>query len=377
MNLKIATCFLLLILMLHVGMSSAEHRRFEVDACRIVYKMELCRADAVFLEKKVRTVRRPLTQRGRQIGEYDEKELHWRIKVTYEPSNITCAFIRIKTTGLTDIGEMELTFFEGLQKREAYGSGAFFHQSGEIQDGYVSLDSIYDSEPRNFKILNIECLYSPSYEESERKFRQAEEERLNRQTEEEEVEHRYPEENRGKLEDLVRQEEESKRTYKESEELVDRKMSLEDEFESSQDLEKESNFEARKVPKEEEHQGMEEDSDISALARELDRLDQQDDQDTSREEYAPSDSQSSGRNYSGSGGVSQSCKRAQQRVNRSLASVNPNSVVGMCATYKKYLQVLLNARREFANNGCPAYAVKSLDQPIAQTRRGVRAVCTN
>ena len=76
------------------------------------------------------------------------------------------------------------------------------------------------------------------------------------------------------------------------------------------------------------------------------------------------------------GGGDQSCEQAKQRVERTLASQNRNSATGgICAQHRRYLQVLQYVRREVANAGCPAHAVRAYDQTIAQTRQGVRAAC--
>ena len=79
--------------------------------------------------------------------------------------------------------------------------------------------------------------------------------------------------------------------------------------------------------------------------------------------------------YSGSGGGS--CEQAKRRAERMLAQENPNAVVGMCNTYRRYLQVLQYVQRELASGGCPAHEVRQYDQAIAQTRQGARASCAN
>ena len=75
------------------------------------------------------------------------------------------------------------------------------------------------------------------------------------------------------------------------------------------------------------------------------------------------------------GRISQSCKRAQQRVTRSLTQNQNRSTGSACGNARLYLQVLQYVRGELARSGCPAYAIRAYDKTIAQTRRVAHARC--
>ncbi len=80
---------------------------------------------------------------------------------------------------------------------------------------------------------------------------------------------------------------------------------------------------------------------------------------------------------SGDGGaVGGSCEQAQRRIEQKLASQSPTvSRMGMCDGARYYVRMLQDVRQELASGGCPAHAISTYDQTIAQARQTARASC--
>ena len=78
----------------------------------------------------------------------------------------------------------------------------------------------------------------------------------------------------------------------------------------------------------------------------------------------------------GTGTVTGSCARAQQRIKQRLSSASQSmSGMGMCRTARLYVSTLEGVRGELASAACPAQVVSAYDQAIAQGKQAARASC--
>ena len=76
------------------------------------------------------------------------------------------------------------------------------------------------------------------------------------------------------------------------------------------------------------------------------------------------------------GTASGSCAQVQRRIERKLSSQNLFvRGMGMCESVRHYVRMLQDVRRELANGGCPAHALREYDRAIAQATQTARASC--